>query len=86
MPEKRIKNLVVASVVTAVSFLVILIAILIYQMVCLTQLNKQYSELKETEEKYLQLQERQEDEISLWLEEWKIEEAARKLGFRKNNN
>ena len=40
----------------------------------------------ETEEKYLQLQERQEDEISLWLEEWKIEEAARKLGFRKNNN
>jgi hypothetical protein len=86
MTDERLKRLVSASVVTAVFLLVILLTILVYQMVCLSQAKKELAELQEAKQHYQELKEKQEDEITLWLEDWKIEEAARKYGFRKNGN
>ena len=85
MTEERAKRLVTASVVAAVAFLVILIAVLIYQMVCLTQLKKEYNALTEAEARYEELKEDTENEISIWMEEWKVVEAARKYGFRNGD-
>ena len=85
MTEERAKRLVTAGVATAVAFLVILIAVLVYQMVCLTQLKKEYNALVEAEARYEELKEDTENEISIWMEEWKVIEAARKYGFRNND-
>lgn len=86
MTNERMKNLISASVVTAVLFLIILLGILVYQMVCLNRLKAELDQLNAAKESYLQLKESQENEIQLWLEEWKIEEAARKYGFRSKGN
>lgn len=86
MTNERMKKIISASVVTAVLFLVILLGILVYQMVCLNRLKAELDQLNAAKESYLQLKESQENEIQLWLEEWKIEEAARKYGFRSKGN
>lgn len=83
MERERAKRLVVASVSTAVVFLAVLMMVAAYQMICLVQQKKEYEALCEEEAKYLQMKEETENEIDLWLQEWKIEEAARKYGFRR---
>jgi len=85
MTEDRAKRLVSAGVATAVAFLVILLAVLVYQMICLKQLKKEHDALTEAEAHYEQLKEDTENEISIWMEEWKIVEAARKYGFRSDD-
>ena len=85
MTEQRLKRLITAGVAGAVSVLVILLTVLVYQMICLKQAQRELNELIEAEQHYEQLKEETENEIILWLEEWKIEEAARKYGFRKNS-
>ncbi len=82
MTEERMKRLLTAFVSTGVILLVVLLTVLVFQMICLSQKNKELQALKEAEAEYLQIKENTEDNISLWLEEWKIEEAARKYGFR----
>ena len=84
MDENRVKRLVTAGVAAAVALLVILITVLVYQMVCLGQAKKELDAWTKAEQEYTQLKEDTENEITLWLEDWKVEEAARKYGFRKN--
>ena len=84
MEEQRARRLITAGVAAAVAFLVVLLAVLVYQMICINQTKKELDELKRTEQEYLELKDNYENEITLWLEEWKVEEAARKYGFRKN--
>ena len=84
MDENRVKRLVTAGVAAAVALLVILLTVLVYQMVCLGQAKKELDAWTRAEQEYTQLKEDTENEITLWLEDWKVEEAARKYGFRKN--
>jgi len=84
MTEKRARRLVSAGVAAAVTLLVFLLAVIVFQMICLLQAKKELSDLKKTEKEYERAINETQDEIDLWLEEWKIEEAARKYGYRKN--
>ena len=73
-----------AGVAAAVVLLAFLLVVIAFQMVCLLQAKKELSDLQKTEKEYERLINETQDEIDVWLEEWKIEEAARKYGFRKN--
>ena len=84
MTEKRARRLVSAGVAAAVVLLAFLLVVIAFQMVCLLQAKKELSDLKKTEKEYERLINETQDQIDVWLEEWKIEEAARKYGFRKN--
>lgn len=84
MTEKRARRLVSAGVAAAVVLLAFLLVVIAFQMVCLLQAKKELSDLQKTEKEYERLINETQDEIDVWLEEWKIEEAARKYGFRKN--
>ncbi len=84
MTLEKAKRLVTSGVITAVILLCVLLTVMVFQLLCLNQKKKELDALVKTEEEYLQLQQETEDEIALWLEEWKIEEAARTYGFRKN--
>lgn len=86
MEKERAKRLVVSSVATAVVFLVVLMIVAVYQMICLTKLNEEYENLCKEEEKLEAEREQLEDGIDLWLQEWKVEETARKYGYKKNGN
>ena len=85
MTAERLKRLITAGVAGAVSVLVILLTVLVYQMVCLNQAKKELDAWVKAEQEYLQLKEDTENQIILWLEDWKVEEAARKYGFRKKS-
>ena len=85
MTEAKLRRLITAGVAGAVSVLVILLSVLVYQMVCLTQAQKELNALVKAEQEYIQLKQNTENEIILWLEDWKVEEAARKYGFRKRS-
>ena len=86
MEKERAKRLVISSVATAVVFLVVLMTVAVYQMICLTQLNKEYENLCKEEEKLEAEREQLEDGIDLWLQEGKVEETARKYGYKKKGN
>ena len=84
MTEKRARRLVSAGVAAAVVLLSFLLMVAVFQMICLFQAKKELSALRKTKEEYDRLIEETQDEIDVWMKEWKIEEAARKYGFRKN--
>ena len=85
MERERARRLVIAGVAAAVIILCFLVAVLAFQMARLAQTNRELKSLRETVKQYEKLNRETEDEIRLWQEEWKIEEAARKYGFRRNN-
>ena len=83
MEKERAKRLVVASVASAVVFFAVLMVISVYQMICLKKLNEEYANLCKEEQKLEEEREQLEDGIDLWLQEWKVEETARKYGYKK---
>ena len=85
MERERAKRLVSAGVAAAVITLCFLIAVVGFQIARLIQTRRELNSLRETVRQYEKLNAETEDEIRLWQEEWKIEEAARKYGFRRNN-
>ncbi len=81
MPAEKMKKLIVSSVVTAVLLLFILLSIMVYQMIAIKNirggiddLNQQIAQLEEEKSQT-------EDDIELWLSDWKIEERQRELGW-----
>lgn len=83
MEERRTRNLVTASVATAVVFLVILMTVLVFQMIALGRVKKQQVTLDELIAEYEERSEYYEQEIELWNERWKIIQEARKLGYKQ---
>lgn len=83
MEERRTRNLVTASVATAVVFLVILMTVLVFQMIALGRVKKQQVALDELIAEYEERSEYYEQEIELWNERWKIIQEARKLGYKQ---
>lgn len=81
MDEQKLKKVVAASVSVAVFLLIILLSFMIYQMLMIGERKRM---LDENEKKIEQLQRENEqlnDNIELWMSNWKIEEAAREKGW-----
>lgn len=81
MPQEKLKKILVSSVVTAILLLTVLLSIMIYQMISIKNLQGKIdsieAEITELENEKAET----EDEIDLWLQEWKIEERQRELGW-----
>ena len=84
MTGKNLEKLLRLGIVSAVVLLFFLALVLTFQMVCLSQKRKELRALTQTEEEYERLKTQTEDEIELWMQDWKVEEAARKYGYRRN--
>lgn len=86
MDGEKIKKIVSASVVTGVVLLFILMTVLIWQLVLVARTK---SQIKALQQEILVLEEERDetqDEIDLWLTEWKIEDRARELGWLSEND
>lgn len=81
MPAEKLKKLIVSSVVTAVLLLFILLSIMVYQMISIKTLQRKIDALEEQKEQLLVEKSETEDQIEIWLSEWKIDEKARELGW-----
>ncbi len=81
MPAEKLKKLIVSSVVTAVLLLFILLSIMVYQMIALRNVQNKIDGLNEQIAALEAEKAETEDEIELWLSDWKIEERQRELGW-----
>ncbi len=81
MPAEKLKKLIVSSVVTAVLLLFILLSIMVYQMISIKTLQNKIDALEEQKQELLLEKSEAEDQIEIWLSEWKIDEKARELGW-----
>ncbi len=81
MPAEKLKKLIVSSVVTAVLLLFILLSIMVYQMIALKNVQKRIDGLNEQIAALEAEKAETQDEIELWLSDWKIEERQRELGW-----
>ena len=81
MEEQKLRKIIAVSVSAAVILLVVLIAIMIYQMIMLQNgrknVEKLNAEIAELEDRKNDL----ENQIDIWQAEWKIDERARELGW-----
>ncbi len=82
MKIDKLKRVAASATAAAVLLLVILISVMMYQIVQIKvkekEINAIKSEIARLEEKKEQL----EDDIDIWLSEWKIEERSRELGYK----
>lgn len=82
MTEEKAKRVIVATTVGAVLLLVILLAIMAYQMISIKVKEERISHLKGQILKYEQLIEQGEETVEIRsMREW-IEREARKLGYK----
>ena len=81
MEEQKLRKIIAVSVSAAIILLVVLIAIMIYQMIMLQNgkknVEKLNAEIAELEDRKNDL----ENQIDIWQAEWKIDERARELGW-----
>ena len=85
MEEQKLKKIIAVSVSAAVILLVVLIAVMIYQMVMLENGRRKVEELNAEK---VMLEEQREDLVNLidiWQTDWKIDERARELGWLYEN-
>ena len=81
MEEQKLKKIIAVSVSAAVILLVVLIAVMVYQMVLLGNGKKNVERLNA---EIQTLEEQKEDlkkQIDIWQTDWKIDERARELGW-----
>ena len=82
MNESKAKNIIVASTVGAVLLVVILVAVMIYQLISVSNYKKDIAELEKAIADYNQMIADGEDELEAKKTlEW-IKEEAKKLGYR----
>lgn len=86
MKIEKLKKVAASATAAAVLLLVILISIMLYQLVAIkakeNEINAVKAEIARLEEQDKQL----EDDIEIWLSEWKIYERARELEYIKKGD
>ncbi len=82
MNENKFKRLVAAATATGVILLVLLISVLIFQLISISIENAKWKELNAAIAKYEQLIEEGGDLIEIRQTRWWIEQRARELGYR----
>ena len=81
MTEEKKARLVAAGTAMSVIVLVVLLTIMIFQLVTMSAKNR---EIRELQNQMRQLEaeiEKGNEDADLWLQEWKIKERARQIGY-----
>mgnify|MGYP003290581798 CR=1 FL=1 len=81
MPASKMKNIIVASVVTGVLLLFILLSVMVFQMISIKNEQRKINALEAQIQQLQQEIDQTEDKIVHWTGEFKIEERARELGW-----
>lgn len=82
MNETKAKNLIVASTVGAVLLVVILVAVMVYQLISVSNYKKDIAELEKAIAEYNQMIEDGEMELEAKSKRLWIEREAKKLGYK----
>lgn len=82
MNENKFKRLVAAATATGVILLVVLISVMIFQLIAINMENAKKKELDAAITHYEQLIEKGGDLIEIRQTRWWIEQRARELGYR----
>lgn len=82
MNESKLKRIVGAATVTAVLLVVILLAIMIYQLIAISNEANKKNELDAAIVEYHRLIEETGESIETRSQRWWIEQRARELGYR----
>ncbi len=86
MPEAKMKNLIIASVVTATLLLCILLTMMVYQMVSIGKKEKHIDRLNGEIAALEEEKKNTQNSIEIWMKDWKIEERARELEYFAPNS
>lgn len=86
MTIEKLKKVAASATAAAVLLLVILIAVMVYQLVAIKSKEKEINAIKAEIARLEQRSERLEDDIDIWLSEWKIEERARELDYKRKGD
>lgn len=82
MEESKLKRIIGASVVTAVILVVLLSAVMIYQLLAINARQKRIRELEAQIAAYEQMNEDARDSIEGRSSKWWIVQRARQLGYK----
>lgn len=82
MPESKAKRIIIATTVGAVLLVVILLFVMIYQLVTMSNYKKDIAELEKAIAEYNQMIEDGEQELEAKSKLLWIEREAKKLGYR----
>lgn len=82
MEESKLKRIVGASVVTAVILVVLLLAVMIYQLLAINTHQKKIRELETAIATYEQMNEDARNSIEGRSSKWWIIQRARELGYK----
>ena len=86
MTESKFKKVVVASIVGAIMLIVVLVSVILYQVITMTQYIRERDGLLEEITKLEQLINSNADEAEIrQTKEW-IEDRARELGYKYKND
>ena len=81
MTEEKKARLVAAGTAMSVIVLVVLLTIMVFQLVTMSAKNREIRELKSQMRQLEAEIEKGNEDADLWLQEWKIEERARQIGY-----
>lgn len=81
MNLEKLNRIASAVTATCVLLLFILVSVMVFQMVTINGKKAKIQELNAQIEALEREQQSINDEIELWLSEWKIEERARELNY-----
>ncbi len=85
MTVEKKKRLVSSLTATAVIVFVFLVGVLLFVSIKLRVEKKRFESIQAEWEELNEAKKKMDDEKDLWLQEWKIEERARQIGWKKPN-
>ena len=81
MDEQKKKRLFSAGIVVGVLLFAMLLTFMVYQMIVIKVTQNRINELNEQIRALEEERDRTQDDIDLWLKNWKIEEVAMEKGW-----
>ena len=81
MDEQKKRKLYSAGIVVGILLLVMLFSFMVYQMITINVTKTKIDELNEQIRQLEEERDRTENDIDLWLKNWKIEEVAMEKGW-----
>lgn len=81
MTEEKQKRLIVAVTVGSVLLMVVLLFVMVFQLVALSQERNKHAVLEQKIAEYKTLKEQGEDALEARSARWWIEQSARELGY-----
>lgn len=81
MTEEKKSRLVAAGTAMSVIVLVVLLTIMIFQLVTMSAKNREIRKLESQMQQLKAEIKKDNEDADLWLQEWKIKERARQIGY-----